>query len=492
LSEAMNATRPAPDRVLSDIADYVFHYDVKSELAYATARLCLMDSLGCALEALEYPACTRMLGPVVPGTAVPNGAHVPGTPYVLDPIQAAFSLGAMIRWLDFNDTWLAAEWGHPSDNLGGILAVADWLSRTAVAEGRAPLTMRSVLTAMIKAHEIQGCLALENSFNRVGLDHVVLVKVASTAVVSHLLDLSYEQTIAALSLAWVDGQSLRTYRHAPNVGPRKSWAAGDATSRAVRLALIAKGGEPAYPGALTAKTWGFYDVCFKGQEFRFQRPYGSYVMENVLFKISYPAEFHSQTAIEAAMLLREEMLAAGRGANDIQKITIRTHEACLRIIDKRGPLNNPADRDHCIQYMVAVPLLFGRLTAADYEDHVAADVRIDALRAKIDCVEEPGFTADYHDPEKRSIANTVQIECGDGTAFEQTVEYPLGHMRRRSEGIPLLEAKFKTNLARRFGPEQQDAILKACADREELGKMAVHAFVDLFCPAANSSERTET
>ncbi len=477
------SARPAPDRVLSDIADYVFHYQVTSELAYNTARLCLMDSLGCALEALEYPACTRLLGPVVPGAVLPGGARVPGTRFELDPVQAAFNLGAMIRWLDFNDTWLAAEWGHPSDNLGGILAVADWLSRAAAAQGRSPVIMRAVLTAMIKAHEIQGCLALENSFNRVGLDHVVLVKVASTAVVSHLLDLSYDQTIAALSLAWVDGQSLRTYRHAPNVGPRKSWAAGDATSRAVRLASIAKSGEPAYPSVLTAKTWGFYDVLFKGREFAFQRPYGSYVMENVLFKISYPAEFHAQTAIEAAMTLHRRMAAEGRTSEEIRKVTIRTHEACLRIIDKRGPLSNEADRDHCVQYMVAVPLIFGRLTAADYEDHLAADVRIDALRAKITCVEEPRFTAEYLDPEKRSIANTVTIAFADGAVWEQTVEYPLGHRRRRAEGIPLLEQKFGTNLQRRFPPEQQSRILQACADQAALEAMPVYSFVDLFVPA---------
>lgn len=489
MSHALSTNRPEPDRVLSDIADYVFHYEINSDLAYRTARFCLMDSLGCALEALEYPACTRMLGPVVPGTTVPHGAKVPGTGDQLDPVQAAFNLGTMIRWLDFNDTWLAAEWGHPSDNLGGILAVADWLSRTAVAEGRQPLHMKQVLTAMIKAHEIQGCLALENSFNRVGLDHVVLVKVASTAVVSHLLDLSYDETIAALSLAWVDGQSLRTYRHAPNVGPRKSWAAGDATSRAVKLALIAKGGEPSYPSVLTAKTWGFYDVSFKGQEFRFQRPYGSYVMENVLFKISFPAEFHSQTAIEAAMTLRQQMFEQGRTPEDIRKVTIRTHEACLRIIDKRGPLSNPADRDHCIQYMVAVPLLFGRLTAADYEDHVAADVRIDAMRARVECVEEPRFTAEYHDPEKRSIANTVHIEFADGSTIENTVEYPIGHMRRRSEGMPLLEEKFKTNLARRFGKEQQASILDACADPSRLEQMPVHDFVDLFLPQSEAAAK---
>src|ERR1700678_2219925 len=381
---ATGGERPPYDQVLVDIADYVCGYTIESELAYVTARNCLIDTLGCGLEALEYPACTKLLGPVVPGTIVPNGAKVPGTAFQLDPIQAAFNIGAMIRWLDFNDTWLAAEWGHPSDNLGGILAVADWLSRTAIAGGKAPLTMRAVLTAMIKAHEIQGCLALENSFNKVGLDHVVLVKVASTAVVAQMLGLNRGQILDALSLAWIDGQSLRTYRHAPNTGSRKSWAAGDATSRAVRLALMALTGEMGYPSALSAKTWGFYDVSFKGQPFRFQRPYGSYVMENVLFKISFPAEFHAQTAVEAAMTVRAKLANLGRTAEDIRSITIRTHEACLRIIDKKGPLSNPADRDHCVQYMIAIPLLFGRLTAAAYDSWVASDPlwgpRIDAVR----------------------------------------------------------------------------------------------------------------
>jgi 2-methylcitrate dehydratase len=472
--------RPNPDKVIVDIVDYAMTYQVQSDLAYETARHCLIDTLGCGLEALEYPACTKLLGPIIPGTIVPNGAKVPGTQFQLDPVQAAFNIGAMIRWLDFNDTWLAAEWGHPSDNLGGILAVADWLSRTAVAAGRPPLLMKQVLTAMIKAHEIQGCLALENSFNKVGLDHVVLVKVASTAVVSQLLGLTHEESIAAVSLAWVDGQSLRTYRHAPNTGSRKSWAAGDATSRAVRLALIAKTGEMGYPSVLTAKTWGFYDVSFKGQEFRFQRPYGSYVMENVLFKISYPAEFHSQTAVEAAMTLYNKLQAAGKSAADILRITISTHEACLRIIDKRGPLNNPADRDHCIQYMIAIPLIFGRLTAADYENRVAADPRIDALREKMDTVEVPQFTADYHDPEKRSIANSLRVELTDGTVLEETVEYPIGHKRRRKDGIPLLEAKFKINLARRFPSKQQQKILDVSLNQSILEKMSVHEYVDLY------------
>ena len=466
------------DQVLLDIADYVLTYEVSSGLAFETARNCLIDTLGCGLEALEYPACTKLLGPIVEGTVVPNGAKVPGTRYQLDPVQAAFNIGAMIRWLDFNDTWLAAEWGHPSDNLGGILATADWLSRTAVAAGGRPLTMLTVLESMIKAHEIQGCIALENSFNAVGLDHVVLVKVASTAVVSRLLGLTREQLVNALSLAWVDGQSLRTYRHAPNTGSRKSWAAGDATSRAVRLALMAKTGEMGYPTVLTAKTWGFYDVSFRGRPFRFQRPYGSYVMENVLFKVAYPAEFHAQTAVEAAMALHPQV--AHRIA-DIKKIVIRTHEAAIRIIDKTGPLNNPADRDHCIQYMVAVPLIFGRLTAEDYEDARAADPRIDALRAKMICVEDPAFTRDYHDPEKRSIANGLTVEFADGSSLpEVVVEYPLGHKRRRAEGIPLLEKKFVTNLGRRFSPAQAGAILDASLQHSTLERMPVNEYVDLY------------
>ncbi|MEW6720949.1 MAG: bifunctional 2-methylcitrate dehydratase/aconitate hydratase [Thermodesulfobacteriota bacterium] len=481
MTSRVSNVRPEPDKVLVDIADYVLNYEIRSPLAYETARNCLIDTLGCGLEALEYPACTKLLGPIVPGTVVPNGARVPGTQYQLDPVQAAFNIGAMIRWLDYNDTWLAAEWGHPSDNLGGVLAVADWLSREAAAAGRKPLVMRDVLTAMIKAHEIQGCIALENSFNRVGLDHVVLVKVASTAVVSRLLGLDRQGIIDALSQAWVDGQSLRTYRHAPNTGSRKSWAAGDATSRAVRLALIAKTGEMGYPSVLTAPIWGFYDVLFHGRPFEFQRPYGSYVMENILFKISFPAEFHSQTAVEAAMILHRQLKETGKSAGDIRKIVIRTHEACVRIIDKQGPLNNPADRDHCIQYMVAVPLLFGRLTAADYEDDVAADPRIDALREKIVCVEDPAFTADYLFPEKRSIANALTVEFEDGSRLpEVVVEYPIGHKRRRAEGIPLLEAKFRANLARRFPADRQKAILDVSLDPPRLEKMPVHEYVDLY------------
>ncbi|MGH6608776.1 MAG: bifunctional 2-methylcitrate dehydratase/aconitate hydratase, partial [Burkholderiaceae bacterium] len=430
--------------------------------------------------ALEYPACTKMLGPIVSGTIVPHGAKVPGTQFQLDPVKAAFDIGAMIRWLDFNDTWLAAEWGHPSDNLGGILATADWLSRNAVATGKAPLTVNDVLTAMIKAHEIQGCIALENSFNKVGLDHVVLVKVASTAVVAQLLGLSRDEIINAMSLAWVDGQSLRTYRHSPNTGSRKSWAAGDATSRAVRLALIAKTGEMGYPSVLSAKTWGFYDVLFKGNEFKFQRPYGSYVMEHVLFKISFPAEFHSQTAVEAAMTLQQQLAKLGKTTEDIKRITIRTHEACIRIIDKKGPLNNPADRDHCIQYMVAVPLIFGRLTAEDYEDNVAADPRIDTLRDKIFCVEDKQFTKDYFDPDKRSIANALTLELNDGKKLKEVVvEYPIGHKRRRKEGMPLLVEKFKTNLARLFPPKQADAILNLCMD-SRLAATPVNEFVDMM------------
>ena len=481
MSAHISNVRPKADKVLVDIANYVTKTKISSTEAYNTARLCLMDTLGCGFEALEYPACTKLLGPIVPGTVVPNGAKVPGTHFQLDPVQAAFNIGTMIRWLDFNDTWLAAEWGHPSDNLGGILAMADWLSRNAVAAGKAPLVMKDVLTGMIKAHEIQGCLALENSFNKVGLDHVVLVKVASTGVVSNMLGLSYDEVINALSLAWVDGQSLRTYRHAPNTGSRKSWAAGDATSRAVRLALIAKTGEMGYPSVLSAKGWGFYDVLFKGSEFKFQRPYGSYVMENVLFKISFPAEFHSQTAVECAMTLHAELKKLGRRVDDIKKITIRTHEAAIRIIDKKGPLNNPADRDHCIQYMVAVPLIHGRLTASDYEDNIAADKRIDVLRDKMVCVEDKQYTKDYHDPSKRSIANALTVEFKDGKKLKEVVcEYPIGHRRRRKEGIPVLEAKFATNLARRFPVKQQKAILALCQDQAKLEATPVNEFVDLF------------
>jgi 2-methylcitrate dehydratase len=473
MSAPVSNVRPRPDKVLVDIADYVSKPEVGSAEAYNTARLCLMDTLGCGLEALEYPACTKLLGPVVPRTAVAKGARVPGTRFELDPVQAAFNIGAMIRWLDFNDTWLAAEWGHPSDNLGGILAVADWLSRNGT-----PLVMRDVLTAMIKAHEIQGVIALQNSFNRVGLDHVVLVKVASTAVVSNLLGLSREAIVDAVSHAWVDGHSLRTYRHAPNTGSRKSWAAGDATSRAVRLALIAKTGEMGYPSVLTAKTWGFYDVLFRGKPFRFPRRYGSYVMENVLFKISFPAEFHAQTAVEAAVLLHPEVKDR---LSDIRKIEIVTHESAIRIIDKKGPLNNPADRDHCIQYMVAIGLVKGNLTAADYEDDVARDPRIDALRAKMVCIENKRYSRDYLDPRKRSIANQLQIFFKDGTKSRKVaVEYPLGHRRRRHEGIPLLEAKFRTNLARRFPKERREAILELCRDPKRLESTPVNEFVELF------------
>jgi len=465
------------DKEIVDIVDYVMNYEIKSPVAYETAWNCLLDTLGCGLEALEYPACTKLLGPVAPGVTVKNGVKVPGTNFELDPVQGAFNIGAMIRWLDFNDTWLAAEWGHPSDNLGGILATADWLSRTSGKK----LTIKDVLIAMIKAHEIQGCIALENSFNKVGIDHVILVKVASTAVVAGMLGLNRDQILAAVSLAWVDGQSLRTYRHFPNAGSRKSWAAGDATSRAVRLALLASTGEMGYPTALTAKTWGFYDASFRGNSFTFQREYGSYVMENILFKISFPAEFHSQTAVEAAMTLHSQLAAKGLSASDIKKVTIRTHEACVRIIDKKGPLNNPADRDHCIQYMVAVPLIFGRLTARDYEDDVASDSRIDALREKITCVEDPSYTADYHDPAKRSIANAITIELNDGTILDEVaVEYPIGHARRRKEGIPLLIEKFKINLNRIYDKGQQDKILALSLDYDKLSSTPVNEFMDML------------
>ena len=478
MSSRTSNVRPRFDQVLVDIADYALKYEIKSAEAYNTARLCLMDTLGCGLEALSYPACTKLMGPVVAGTMVPHGARVPGTSFVLDPVTAAFNIGCMIRWLDFNDTWLAAEWGHPSDNLGGILATADYLSRRDVARGKPPLVMREVLTSMIKAHEIQGVIALENSFNRVGLDHAVLVKVASTAVVTRMLGGTREEIINAVSNAWIDGQSLRTYRHAPNTGSRKSWAAGDATSRAVRLALMALKGEMGYPSALTAKTWGFYDVLFKGKPFKFSRKYGSYVMENVLFKISFPAEFHAQTALECAVALHPQVKDK---INDIRKIVITTHESAIRIIDKKGPLANPADRDHCIQYMTAIGLLKGNLTATDYEDDVARDLRVDALRAKMTCIENKQWSRDYRDPNKRSIANAVQVFFKDGGKTDNiVVEYPIGHRRRRKDGVPLLEAKFRTNLARRFPARQQAAILESCRDQKRLEIMPVHEFVNMF------------
>ena len=484
MSSYISNVRPAPDQVIADIANYVNDYQIQSSEALDTARYCLMDTLGCGLEALSYTACTKLLGPIVPGTNVPNGAKVPGTSYQLDPINAAFNIGAMIRWLDFNDTWLAAEWGHPSDNLGGILAVADWLSRTRIAEGKTPLLMKDVLIGMVKAHEIQGVIALENSFNRVGLDHVVLVKIASTAVVAKMLGASFEQIIDAVSNAWLDGQSLRTYRHAPNTGSRKSWAAGDATSRAVRLALMVMKGEMGYPSALTAKTWGFYDVLFKGKPFAINQPYGSYVMENVLFKISFPAEFHAQTAVECALQLHPNHvnnIDTLEKINHIDRIEITTHESAIRIIDKTGPLNNPADRDHCIQYMASVGLLKGNLTAQDYEDAVAQDPRIDALRAKMQCIENKQFTQDYLDPSKRSIANALQIFYHDGTHSEKiTVEYPIGHRRRRTEGIPELIKKFSKNLNREFDPEHAEKILNLNLDYEKLAATPVHEYVDLF------------
>jgi 2-methylcitrate dehydratase len=484
MSSHISNVRPEPDQVIVDIAKYANEFEINSDEALDTARYCLMDTLGCGLEALSYSACTKLLGPIVPGTIVPNGAKVPGTNYQLDPINAAFNIGAMIRWLDFNDTWLAAEWGHPSDNLGGILAVADWLSRTRVADGQPPLLMKDVLIAMVKAHEIQGVIALENSFNRVGLDHVLLVKVASTAVVAKMLGATYEQIIDAVSNAWLDGQSLRTYRHAPNTGSRKSWAAGDATSRAVRLALMVMKGEMGYPSALSAKTWGFYDVLFKGKPFEFTQAYGSYVMENVLFKISFPAEFHAQTAVECALALHPnniDLIDTLEKIDNIDRIEITTHESAIRIIDKTGPLNNPADRDHCIQFMTAIGLLKGNLTAQDYEDEVANDPRVDALREKMTCIEKPEYTKDYLDPDKRSIANAVQIFYKDGSSSEQVaVEYPIGHRRRRSEGIPELIKKFEINLKREFDDAQSEKIMYLNLDIDLLQKTPVNEYVDLY------------
>ena len=470
--------RPNPDQLLVDIADYIVDYKVTSEEALNTARYCLMDTLGCGLLALQYPACERMMGPVVPGATMTQGARVPGTSYELDPVMAAFNIGCMIRWLDFNDTWLAAEWGHPSDNLGGILATADYLSRKNVAEGKEPLSINDVLVAMVKAHEIQGVIALENSFNQVGLDHVLLVRVATTAVVTGMLGGTKDQIINAVSNAWIDGGALRTYRHAPNTGSRKSWAAGDATSRGVRHAFIAMSGEMGYPSALSAKNWGFFDVLFKEKAFKFTQGFASYVMENVLFKISFPAEFHAQTAVEAALKLHGQVKDR---IEDIEKIIIETQEAGVRIIDKTGPLDNPADRDHCIQYMVAIPLLFGRLTADDYEDEIANDRRVDILRDKMQVTENKQYSIDYLDPEKRSIGNSVQVYFNDGSNTEKVaVEFPIGHRRRRSEGIPVLKEKFERNIKTRLLTDQVNAIIALCSEPEKLSDTSVNEFVDLW------------
>lgn len=467
--------RPDYDKVLVDIADYVSGYQINSDLAYETARYCLMDTLGCGILALKFPGCTKMLGPQVEGMSVPNAVRVPGTNHKLDPIKGAFDIGCMVRWLDYNDTWLAAEWGHPSDNLGAILSLADYMSQKFEAQGNPGLKMKDVLTAMIKAHEIQGVIALENAFNRVGLDHVVLVKVASTAIAAQMLGATHDQIVDAVSHAWLDGQSLRTYRHAPNAGSRKSWAAGDATSRAVRLAQIVMSGEMGYPSALTAPKWGFYDVLFGGNEFKFQRDYGSYVMEHVLFKISYPAEFHSQTAVECAHILHPEVKDR---LDEIERIELTTHEAAIRIISKTGPLHNFADRDHCLQYMVAIPLIHGSLVAEHYEDDVAADPRIQMLRDKMVVSENKQFSEDYHDPEKRSIANAMQIFFKDGTSTERVeIEYPVGHKRRREEGIPLLQAKFEKNIKDHFPADQAQKIIDLCADQKALEEMKVTDFM---------------
>ncbi|MFD2177532.1 bifunctional 2-methylcitrate dehydratase/aconitate hydratase [Veronia pacifica] len=471
--------RPEPDELLQTIADYVVNDGINSQEAYNTARNCLMDTLGCGLLALRFPECTKHLGPVVPGTVVRHGARVPGTSHELDPVMAAFNIGCIIRWLDFNDTWLAAEWGHPSDNLGGILATADYLSRVAVAEGRAPLTMRDVLTAMIKAHEIQGVLALQNSYNRVGLDHVLLVRVASVAVVTKMLGGDRDQVIDALSQAWVDGCSLRTYRHAPNAGSRKSWAAGDATARAVRLAMITMKGEMGLPSVLTAPKWGFYDVLFDGNVFDLAQPFSAYVMENVLFKISFPAEFHAQTAVECAVTLHPEVFER---LDQIEKIVVTTHESAIRIISKVGDLANPADRDHCLQYMIAVPLIYGDLVAEHYEDDFHAnDGRIDQLRDKMEIVEDKRYSEEYLDQDKRSIANAIQIFFNDGTSTDKVeVEYPIGHRRRRVEGIPILERKFKNNLLTRFPPQQSEKIYQCCLDQATLEALPVNEFMDMM------------
>ena len=473
-----SAARPDPDRSMVDVADYVVDYRIDSREAFDTARWMLLDSLACAMLAMKFAECRKHLGPLVPGATLVGGARVPGTGFELDPAQAAYNIGVQVRWLDFNDTWLAAEWGHPSDNLGAILAVADWLSRKAEREGGTPMTVRDVLAYAIKAHEIQGCYALRNSFNQVGLDHVILVRLASSAVATRMLGGGKDEIVAAISQSWIDNGALRTYRHAPNTGPRKSWAAGDACRRAVIHALNALKGCSGYPSALSAKTWGFADVAFGGRAFEFERPFGSYVMENILFKLSHPAEFHAQTAVECAMRLHPQV--ADR-LDRIDRIVIETQQAGMRIIDKTGPLANYADRDHCIQYMVAVPLIFGRLTADDYSDRIAADPRIDALRERMQVRENPRFTQEYFDPDKRYIGNAVQVHFKDGSSTGQvSIDYPIGHRRRRAEGIPVLLAKFEAALAGHLPPDRVRPIVEAGATPEMLDKMPIHRFMDWF------------
>ena len=476
--------RPGYDSVISEIANYVINFEIESDLALDTARNCLIDTIGCGLLALKFPACTKMLGPVVEGTSVPFGVRVPGTNFKLDPIKGAFDIGCAIRWLDYNDTWLAAEWGHPSDNLGAILSITDFISQQKISKGEDPLTMRTVLEAMIMTHEIQGVLALKNSFNKVGLDHVVLVKVASTALVTKLMGGTKDQIMDAVSQAWVDGQSLRTYRHAPNAGSRKSWAAGDATSRAIRLAMITLSGEMGYPGALSAPVWGFEDVLFDGKQISLPQKFGTYVMENVLFKISFPAEFHAQTAVEAAVTLHPEIIER---LDDVKTVNITTHDSAIRIISKEGELNNPADRDHCLQYMVAIGLLKGNLIAEDYEDDIASDPRIDTLRKKMVINEDKRYSDEYHEADKRSIANKIQIHFNDGSSTEEIeVEYPIGHKRRREEGIPVLEQKFKNNLEITYDSDKCEEIYQLCIDQEKLESTSVTDFQELFAVDTNN------
>ena len=477
----LDASRPDFDQVMQDIVDYVMTYDVtRSREAMETARYCWMDTIGCGLFALNYPACTRMLGPVVPGAGMTNGARVPGTSYELDPVRAAWNIGAMVRWLDFNDTWLAAEWGHPSDNLGAILALADYQSRQRAIHGETPLTMKDVLIAMVQAHEVQGVIALKNSFNAVGLDHVVLVRIASTAVAARMLGCDRDEALNAVSHAWIDGCSLRTYRHAPNTGSRKSWAAGDATSRGLFLALMAQRGEMGYPSAITAPTWGFKDVSFKGEDLEFNQPYATYTMENILFKISFPAEFHAQTAVEAAITLNGKMQQQDQSLEDIQSILIETTESGDRIINKTGPLDNPADRDHCMQYMVAIALIKGSLGAEDYEDDVASDPRIDPLRDKMTVKENERFTREYLEADKRAIGNAIEITFTDGSSIKESVDYPVGHRRRRDEGIPLLKDKFERYLRDRLNQTNAQAVLDICASQQSFEQTRVNDMMDLF------------
>lgn len=470
------AARPAPDAALLEVADYVTGYEVRDPATYNMARLCLMDAIGCAIEALKFEDCTRLLGPTVPGALFPGGARVPGTRFELDPVVAAFNIATMIRWLDFNDALAAAQGGHPSDNIGALLAVADYLSRREKAAGARPVVMRDVLAAMIKSYEIQGVLSMENNLVRLGIDYPVLAKVAATAVVTQMLGGGRDQIINAVSNAWADGANLTIFRHGNNTGPRKSWAGGDAASRAVLHALMALKGEMGYPSVISAKAFGFQDALLKGEKLKRPRPYGDFVMGHLIAFKFVPAGMQGQSAAECAYRLHP--LVKDR-LGDIDSIAIGSHERMMKIMDKRGPLTNPADRDHCVQYLVALGLIHGRIGTEDFEDDVAADRRIDALRERMTVAEDPRYTRDFHDPAKRTNTHSIEVRFRDGSRSPRIeVEYPLGHPPLHEDAIPLLEAKLERHLAGHFPPARVASLLGLLRDQQRLENMPADEFMD--------------